>query len=146
MLTIKRPATKVGIAFAALLAASSVLAQDYTATCSTAGFTGTAYIEATREHPYVFINNVGYQIKAPSGQENSHFARLSVQEVQPRDKPPTNWRHYNTNLRQDNFKHKMIMRTYLWELGSVTQNVQFTFAGPNGSKPTCTGSVRISPL
>lgn len=146
MLTIKRPATKVGIAFAALLAASSVLAQDYTATCSTAGFTGTAYIEATREHPYVFINNVGYQIKAPSGQENSHTARLSVQKVGPPPQLPSSWLGYNANLRQDNAKHKMIMRTYLWALGPVTQNVKFTFAGPNGSKPTCTGTVRISPL
>lgn len=146
MRTIKRPATKVGIAFAALLAASSVLAQDYTATCSTAGFTGTAYIEATREHPYVFINNVGYQIKAPSGQENSHTARLSVQKVGPPPQLPSSWLGYNANLRQDNSKHKMIIRTYLWALGPVTQNVKFTFAGPNGSKPTCTGTVRMSPL
>ena len=146
MLAIKRSATKIGLAVAALLAASSALAQDYTATCSIAGFTGTAYIEATREHPYVFINNVGYQIKAPSGQENSHFARLSVQQVGPPPQLPSDWKEYNANLKQDNFKHKMIIRTYLWALGPVSQNVRFTFAGPNGSRPTCTGTVRMSPL
>lgn len=144
MSILKTLATQFCIPIAALLAASFSLAQDYTASCSTAGFTGTAYITADREGPLVYVTNKAYQIKAPAGHENAHAAKFSVYEVDAYTNKPTPWRNYRQNLRQDNVKHPMIMRTYLWTPGSVTQYVKFDFDNSKNIKPTCTASVRIS--
>ena len=140
----RKAATNIGLAIATVFAASSSLAQDYTATCSTTGFTGTAYITADREGPIVYVTNTAYQIKAPSGHENTHTAKLSVYEVDAYFNIPTPWRNYRQNLRQDNVKHPMIMRTYLWTPSSVTQYVKFDFDSTKNIKPTCTANVRIS--
>lgn len=139
----KKSALKVTLAIATLFAVSSSFAQDYTASCSTAGFTGTAYINAEREGPRVYVTNTAYQIKAPAGHQNAHAAKLSVYEVDGYFNKPTPWRSYSKNLRQDNLKHAMKMRTYLWTPSSVTQYVKFEFDRSQNSKPTCTASVKI---
>ena len=144
MLIEKKLTTKVAFAIASLLVASSSFAEDYTASCSTAGFTGTAYISAFREGPRIYITNTGYQIKAPAADQHLSTAKISVYQLDNYSNKPTPWRSTRPNLKQDDRSHPLNMQTYMWTPSWITQYVKFDFASSTNTKPTCTASIKLS--
>lgn len=137
-------ATQIGLSITLMMAGAAAFAQskEFTASCSTSGFTGTAYLNGYKTPGGRSFLVHDYKINAPGDSQSRSSANMNVQSYNNATHHSSAWNKSGDDLKQDGVTRPISLGAGTAGDHLNTAIIEFIF-DKSGNDPRCTAKVQM---